>query len=325
MDLSIVVVNWNSTDYLRGCLASVYKTVRDVHFEVIVVDNSSGDGCEAMLASEFKGARYIAAAKNVGFARANNLGYLHSHGEALLFLNPDTEVMDNALDRMMGWLQAHPNIGALSPCLLNADGSIQQSCVQAFPTLINQFLDSDLLRSWFPRWKMWGTWPLMDPNKGSPDADVDAISGACYLVRRELFESVGRFTEEYFMYSDDVDLSYKIRQAGHSIICLTDCSVIHYGGGSSLRREPSFAAVQRRKAMSQYFERAHGTLCSGLYRLMVSLAAFLRLLVFCAVFPFVRSVEDRDGLREVLARWRSILWWAVGFKLTRKDNAGCEA
>jgi GT2 family glycosyltransferase len=278
-----------------------------------------------MLTSDFKTVRYIAAANNIGFARANNVGYLHSQGEALLFLNPDTKLVDNSIERMLGWLQAHPRIGALGPCLLNADGSTQLSCVQAFPTLVNQVLDSDLLRRWFPRWKMWGTWPLMNPKKRSPAADVDAISGACFLVKRNVFEVVGKFTEEYFMYSDDVDLSYKVRRAGYSIICLTDCNVIHYGGGSSMRRDPSFAAVQRRKAMSLYFRRAHGPLWSGIYRMLVSFVAVLRVLVVCGAFPFVHSAEDRDRLREVLTRWRSILWWAVGLKTVSGDNPECEA
>lgn len=310
MDLSIIVVNWHSTDYLRACLDSVYKVTEGVDFEIIVVDNASGDGCKAMLQSEFPSVLFIDAMRNRGFAQANNLGYLASRGEALLFLNPDTELFENAVGRMLIWMKAHPSVGALGPCLLNKDGSVQQSCVQSFPTLLNQFLDSDLLRGWFPRWRLWGTWPLMNPNKPSADVEVDAISGACFLMRRDIFEAVGGFTEEYFMYSDDIDLSYKIRRSGSSIVCLTDCLVVHYGGGSSDLCDTTFAAVQRRRAMAQFFRRTRGPFWGALYRVMIGAAALARLSFACGTLPIVNSDREREALHSVLDRWRAILVWA---------------
>ena len=314
MDLSIIIVNWHSTDFLRVCLDSVYKMTEGVDFEIIVVDNDSRDGCEAMLRSEFPSVRFIGATRNLGFAQANNVGYLASRGETLLFLNPDTELIENAVGRMLGWMKMDSSVAALGPCLLNKDGSVQLSCVQAFPTLINQFLDSDLLRSWFPRWRLWGTWPLMNPNKTSAVAEVDAVSGACFLVRREIFEAVGRFTEEYFMYSDDIDLSYKIRRAGYSIVCLTDCLVIHYGGGSSELRDSTFAAVQRRKDMAQFFRRTRGPVWSALYRAMIGLAAMARLTFACGALLFVHAEREREGLHGVLERWLGVGMWASGVR-----------
>ena len=317
IDLSIIIVNWNSADFLQACLTSIYKTVQETRFEVIVADNASVDGCEAMLRHDYPEVRFIGATENLGFARANNVAYLQSRGETLLFLNPDTELMESALDRMFGLLQAHPSIGALGPRLYNADGTVQESCVQAFPTLTNQFLDASLLRKWFPRWSIWGACALDEPERGP--IDVDAISGACFMVSRGVFESVGRFTEDYFMYSDDLDLSYKIRRAGYSVVCLTNCAVRHYGGGSSSRRDPRFAAVQRRQAMSQFFRRTRGPWCSGAYRVLVSAAAILRMGVACIALPFAASSEKRDRLQCVLIRWRSILRWALGIEMTVKD------
>jgi len=319
MNLSIIVVNWNSVDYLRACLASVYQTVREIEFEIIVVDNASGDGCEAMLQREYPEARLIAATRNLGFARANNVGSLHSQGDVLLFLNPDTVVIGDALEKMFRWLQEHPSVGALGACLLNTDGSVQQSCVQPFPTLVNQFVDAHLLRHWFPRWKLWGTWPLLDPEHPAAEFEVDAISGACFMVRRAVFESVGRFTEEYFMYSDDLDLSYKVRHAGYSVVCLSDCFVTHHGGGSLSHRDRSFAGVQYRLAMAQFFRRTRGPLCSAIYRTLVGTAALLRLFLALGSLPFAASVERREGLRDIVTRWRNILWWAVGRNINLED------
>jgi hypothetical protein len=309
MDLSIIIVNWNSADYLRACLASVYVSVRETQFEIIVVDNGSRDGCEAMLREHFPKVHFIGASKNLGFARANNLGYLESKGRTLLFLNPDTEVIADALDRMCAWLDAHPSAGAVGACLYNADGSVQRSCVQAFPTLANQLLDADLLRQWFPKWRIWGTAALEEPRRGP--AEVDAISGACFLVRREVFEAAGRFTEDYFMFSDDLDLSYKIRHGGYSVVCLTDCAVLHYGGRSSSQRGPSFAAVEQRHAMSQFFRRTRGPLCSAVYRLLTCAAAIFRLCIAVGMLSLTASPEKRQELRSVLIRWRSVLYWAM--------------
>jgi GT2 family glycosyltransferase len=239
-----------------------------------------------------------------------------------LFLNPDTEVIDDSLYRMLEWLRSYPFVGAIGPCLFNADSTMQESCVQAFPTLVNQLLDADLLRKWFPRWKLWGTWPLLNPDKLSSAAEVDVISGACFMVRRSLFEAVGQFTDEYFMYSDDVDLSYKIHRAGYSIVCLTDCAVIHYGGGSSLHRNPSFAAVERRKAMAQFFERTRGPWCSVAYRAMVGGAALARMSIASGALLFAASDEGREGMRSVLTRWKSIFKWTVGMGGGGERNNG---
>lgn len=155
MRLSIIIVNWKSTEYLGGCLKALFRHLDDLEWEVIVVDNASEDGCEAMLMREFPRVTLLKAAENLGFARANNLGVKSCHGEILLFLNPDTEVADDSLQRMAAWLETHPRVGVVGARLLNSDKSPQQTSVQAFPTLRNQFLDSEFLRRRFPRSRMW--------------------------------------------------------------------------------------------------------------------------------------------------------------------------
>lgn len=310
MDLSIILVNWNSADYLAHCLASIYRQVKGPQLEIIVVDNASQDGCEALLRREFSEVKFVPSAENLGFARANNLGASVSSGSALLFLNPDTLILGDSVQSMFNWLSSHPETGAVGVRLLNGDGSLQASCVQSFPTLTNQFLDSEAFRRWFPRWRIWGTQAVSDPER--KPANVDAISGACFMVRRGLFERIGGFTDHYFMYSDDLDLSYKIHRSGYSIVCLCSCEVIHYGGASSSQRSANFAAVQQRLAMAQFFRLTRGPVYSMAYRALMSVAAVTRLIVTLIALLFAPSRERREGLMGVLSKWRSVLGWAIG-------------
>ena len=124
-DLSILIVNWNSVAFLRACLESIHANTKDIQFEVVVVDNASHDGCEQMLATEFGSIRFIQSGSNLGFARANNLAFQASSGRNVLFLNPDTEVIGFALERLVRFLDENPRAGIVGPKLLNSDGSIQ--------------------------------------------------------------------------------------------------------------------------------------------------------------------------------------------------------
>jgi GT2 family glycosyltransferase len=264
-----------------------------------------------MLRISFPDAHFIQAGENLGFARANNLGYTHSCGEYILFLNPDTEVVGDALSRMVAYLKEHPPAGAVGAFLLNSDGSMQTSCVQAFPTISNQVLDLDLLRRWFPSRKLWGMQALFD-SEHAPTA-VDAISGACFLVRRNVFEDVGQFSEQYFMYSDDLDLSYKIRQAGHPVICMSDCQVIHHGGKSSSRRSDCFADVLQRQSLYQLFRETRGPFYGGIYRVAMSMVALIRLAIAICILPVAGL--GRQGERvAVLKKWTAILRWGLGLE-----------
>src|SRR3990172_4683046 len=265
MDLSIIIVNWNSAKYLRPCLASIYKHTRGLTFEIIVVDNASYDGSADIVRDEYPDVIFIQSERNLGFARANNLGYRQSSGSALLFLNPDTELVNDALARMVTYLNSSATVGAVGCRLLNSDLSLQTSCIQAFPTLWNQLLDAELLRRILPAWKLWGMSALSHYN-GKP-LEVEVVSGACIMVNRAVFEAVGPFSEEYFMYADDVDLCYLIKTAGYSVQYVGDATVIHHGGKSSASREESqFAAVMQRESRARFFRKRRGELFFWLYR-----------------------------------------------------------
>lgn len=307
MVLSIIIVNWNSVAFLRRCLASIYSDSHRSKMEVIVVDNASFDGSEEVVRSEFPQVRFVQSQENLGFARANNLGYASSSGHALLFLNPDTEVRAGALSQMLCQLCSMQRVGAVGCRLLNADLSTQTSCLQAIPTIWNQLIDSDYLKLAFPRWKMWGMRPLFS-SKATSD-EVQMISGACLMVRREVFESVGLFSPEYFMYGDDVDLCHKIKQAGYVLRYVADAVVIHHGGkSSSCVKTDHFADVLIREAVWRFVRKTHSPLYAAVYRVATASVALGRVLVLLMLWPIA---AQRIGPGP-LSKWLAILRWAVG-------------
>lgn len=311
-DLSIIIVNWNSAEYLRTCLDTVYRFTQGISIETIVIDNASNDGCDAMLAASFPQVRFIDSALNLGFARANNVAYREATADLLLFLNPDTEIASDALTQLVTWMRANPEFGAAGPRLLNTDGTLQESCVQAFPTILNQVLDSDFLRRRFPASPLWGTRALYAAEPGP--AAVDAISGACFMATRAAFEKAGLFTEDYFMYSDDLDLSYKIWHAGYKVACLTDCEVVHHGGKSSAQQSNHFAAVLQRESMAQYFAKTRGRFYSFVYRAAMGFSALLRVAVALALLVVTTLLRHNVSARALVQKWFAILAWSFGLQ-----------
>jgi hypothetical protein len=312
MDLSIIIVNWNSVDYLRACLSSIYRETGGITFEVIVIDNASSDGCEGVIREEFPNVVLIQSTENLGFARANNLGYTRSSAAILLFLNPDTEIRQDVFTKMVGHLRSYPSAGAVGARLLNSDGSLQSSCVQAYPTIWNQLLDSELLRRAFPSSGLWGMKPLF--SDGDEPAEIDAISGACFMVKRGVFEQAGLFSEDYFMYVEDLDLSYRIRKTGYSIYYLNGCPVVHHGGRSAAKQEAYFPNLRQQESLLQFFRTTRGDWYSKLYRVALAAAAATRIVLAVCSIPFGRFGFRSKTPASVLHKWSRILHWAVGLE-----------
>src|SRR6267154_859197 len=241
IDLSIICVNWNSVDYLRQCLTSIYETTQGVSFEIIIVDNASPSGDVTILEREFPQIKLVRSEKNLGFAGANNLGFRQSAGQYVLFLNPDTKLIGPTIPILLRHVKALPDAGVVGCKLLNSDLTVQLSSIQKFPTILNQALDAEYLRLRWPRCPLWEIAPLFEDDIIL--LKVRVIPGACMLLRRGVFEQVGMFTEDYFMYAEDIDLNYKLKQAGFTNYYVGETALIHYGGGSSSRQEVKQWAV----------------------------------------------------------------------------------
>jgi GT2 family glycosyltransferase len=212
MELSIICVNWNSLEYLRECIASVYQHTHGVSFEIIVVDNASPQGGVDALKQQFPEITIIKSEKNLGFAGANNVGFRRSSGDYVLFLNPDTKLAEPAINAMLQHIKMLPDAGIVGCKLLNTDLSVQLTSIQKFPTILNQVLDAEYLQLRWPHCFLWEIAPLFSNEVKL--LKVEVITGACMLLRREVFERVGMFSEDYFMYAEDIDLNYKVRRAG---------------------------------------------------------------------------------------------------------------
>lgn len=308
MDISVIIVNWHSKAYVRQCLTSLYRYCRSTPFEVIVVDGASFDGCGEMLAAEFPRVRFVQSTTNVGFARANNLGVRHAKGQFLLFLNPDTELQEDSVQILVEALRALPNAAAVGCRLLNSDRTLQTSCVQSFPTVLNQVLDAEFLRERIPDSKLWGISALYATSQRP--APVEVISGACILVHRGAFEAVDGFTESYFMYGEDLDLCFKLQKRCGRIYYVPATSIVHFGGGSTAKAASEFSNVMMRSSVHHFLRLNHGGLSAFAYRASMAVNASARLLVIGPMMVFGRSVV-RHGSGS-WRKWSAILQWSLG-------------
>lgn len=310
MDLSIIIINWHSKDYLRDCLKSLEHGAGGLDYEVLVIDNASHDGCGEMLAAEFSTVTFIQSDRNLGFSGGNNCAARRARGEFLLFLNPDTVVEDRALARLVEALRRRPDAGAVGARLLNTDRTLQTSCIQSFPTILNQLLDSEWLRRRFPRSPLWGMAPLFTGS--SEPAPVEAISGACFMIRRGLFNQVKGFDERYFMYSEDIDLSYKVGQAGCKCYYVPAATIVHHGGGSSQKARSAFSNVMIRESIYRFLRLHRGWFAAACFRFSMGLSALLRLplVVMMKRFNQAAGGEGQSPVR----KWLSIFRWSLGLE-----------
>jgi len=311
MDLSIIIVNWNSRDYLAKALDSIAESPPSVTHEIVVIDSGSFDGCAEMLRTSHPEVRFLQSPSNLGFARANNAAFKATSGQLLLFLNPDTEVVGPAIDRLCTAVTATPDAGIVGPRLLNSDGSVQDTCVRAFPTVLNQVLDSNLLRTRFPQSTLWGKRGLSTP--GDAPFRVDAVSGACLLMKRSLFEAVGQFSTDYFMYAEDMDLCLKATRAGFACYHVPTAVVVHHGGGSSAQSTTStFAAVMALESQWRYFHKMRSPAYAGLYRAAMLFASLLRVAILLLCWPFAALLRRGRAGRAALRKWAARLRWTLG-------------
>lgn len=267
VELSIVIVNWNVRELLAACLRSVEAGQGQISLEVIVVDSGSSDGSPAMIQEHFPWVRLLDCGENVGFPRGNNLGLAASQGRHVLLLNPDTEVVGDALQAMLSYLDEHPDVGLVGGQLLNPDGSIQSSR-RRFPTLGTAVFESTWLQPYAPH-SLLARYYMEDVPAGST-ADVDWLVGACLMARREAIDRVGRMDEGYFMYSEELDWCRRFKKAGWRVVYLPAAQIVHHVGKSSeqavTRRHVNF-----QRAKLRYFYKFHGPAAGRLLRLILTL------------------------------------------------------
>jgi GT2 family glycosyltransferase len=273
MDLSIIVVSWNTKEILADCLDSIYNCPPECRFEVRVVDNASTDGTIQMLFNRFPQVNVVESFENLGFARANNLAIsLARNARYILLLNPDTVVIPGALQEMVNYMDENPNVGAVGPRLLNPDGSLQTSCYAA-PTLAREFTRmfhlSRFINDGCYQMEEW------DSNKAR---DVDIIQGACLMLRRTALDQVGVLDESFFIYSEDFDLCYRLQKNDWGLVWLPGAEVIHYGAQSTNQVSVEmFMHLYQAKLM--FMRKHYGRRAVPVYKLILFFSALPRVML----------------------------------------------
>jgi N-acetylglucosaminyl-diphospho-decaprenol L-rhamnosyltransferase len=268
VELSVIIVNWNVLDLLRVCIRSVEEGWHEdpAALEILVVDNASNDGSAAMVRSEFPRVNLIENHTNTGFTAGNNQAIERATGRYILLLNPDTEILGDALHVMLRCLRQGADVGALGPKLLNPDGAVQSSR-RRFPTLATAILESTALQQWWRNNAVLHRYYVLD----QPDdavQDVDWVVGACLLARRESFTKVGLLDETFFMYSEEMDWCYRLKKAGQRVVFLPDARVVHHGGQSS-RQVVAAQHIHFQRSKIYFFRKHHGLIFAEVLRIFL--------------------------------------------------------
>jgi hypothetical protein len=273
MDVSIIIVNWNTCRFLEECLQSVYDQTKIIDFEVIVIDNASTDGSAEMVKRVFPNVILIENKENRGFAAANNQGIKAGKGKYFLLLNSDTIILDNAVEKVVKFSDSHDKAAVVACKTLNFDRSLQPNCFM-FPSVLNLFLSTFYLCHLFPRNSFFGRermswWDWKDSR------EVDVVTGCFMFVRREAIDLVGMMDDSYFMYFEETDWCYRFKKAGWKILFIPDAEIIHLGGSSS-KQVRSEMLQQHIRSMLLFFRKHRSRLSYRLACLLLAICFFLR-------------------------------------------------
>jgi len=229
MELSVIIVNFNAGEYLRKCLNSVITAAEKIDHEVFVVDNNSSDGSVEMIGNEFPSVKLIPNKINSGFSAANNQAIRQSTGQFVLILNPDTIVESDTFSKCIEFMNNHPDAGAIGINMSDGEGNYLPESKRAFPSLSAAFFKISGWAYLFPKSKLLNRYylPQVDYNETSP---TEVISGAFMFIRRKALDSSGLFDEDFFMYGEDIDLSYRLMQTGFKNYYFPEVKIIHFKG-----------------------------------------------------------------------------------------------
>ena len=314
MDLSIIIVNWNTEEYLLRCLRSIFEMGQGRDWEVIVVDNGSQDGSGREVEKVFPFVHLVSNKRNLGFAKAVNQGLQKASGRYALLLNPDTRVKDGAIERLVSFMDAQSDIGVVGAQLLNADGSKQNS-IANFPSLATELLNKSLLR-----WLSPDRFPGKEKSYAGP-IEVDSVIGACMVVRRKAMEQVGLLDEDYFLFLEETDWCYRMKRAGWKIYHVPQAEVYHFQGKSAETAKKR-AKVEFYRSRYHFFRKNRGSLqwCVLLSGLMIRLIFELLMMTVASLVTFFAI----KGWLRKLSTYAYLFWWhlrlcpeGMGLKLTQ--------
>ncbi|NIM99456.1 MAG: glycosyltransferase [candidate division Zixibacteria bacterium] len=257
LTLSVIITNYNGKNFLRQCLSSLYGLRSPFSFETIVVDNGSHDGSCMMVRTDFPQVRLSENSENLGFAGGNNIGIAMARGKYLLLLNSDTQVIENGLEKLVSFLDRHPEVAVVTARLVYPDLS-DQGVARTFPTPINGlFGRRSLLTRLFPNNRYSKKYLVSHTHTSDEPFEIDWGSGACLMVRKKVIEEIGPLDERFFMYWEDADLCFRIKQRGWKIYCVPEAIVIHYEGKSAQGSSNNRLIIEFNKGVYRYYRKHH--------------------------------------------------------------------
>jgi len=303
VDLTVVMVSYNTKELLKRSLKSIYQNVKGISFEIVVVDNGSRDNSVRMIRNKFPQVKLIENRENLGFARANNQAIEQSRARYFLLFNPDSSFKASPPHKMIKFMDNHPQVGILGCKILNTDGTIQPSNA-SFPNLFTEFLRAFQLKKLIPgvraRGKIGEKWrgilgsTLKEYLRVYWDSEtireVDWVTGACLLARRKAIEEVGLLDENFFMYYEDADWCYRMRNKDWKTYYFPFFEVVHYVGKSDSRFSPR-TFIERHKSMYYYFRKHKGKKAVFLLRLFIFGGLALRWVGLLVIYPFTKKKQ----------------------------------
>ncbi len=277
MDLSVIIVSFNTKKLLEDCLKSTYKFTEGINFEVIVVDNGSKDESSLMVKKKFPQVKLILNKDNLGFTKANNQGIKAAKGKYILLLNSDTYLIENSLKKLVEKANSLENLGAMGPLLLNQDQTIQQS-VGFFPHLVQVFLWMSFIDD-LPGGQYFKPYHVDHDNFYKQDHQVDWVTAAAILIPKEVIKNVGALDEKIFMYGEEVDWCYRAKQKSYNIYFLQSTKIVHIGRGSS-QKIPTKAFIGEYQGIIYFYKKYKSKLSLQIVLALLKMGALARIVIF---------------------------------------------
>lgn len=296
VQVSIIIVNYNTKELTRNCLNSVYEKIKDINFEIIVIDNASSDGSQEMIKNEFKDVILIESKENLGFGRANNLGMETAKGKYVFLLNSDTILLNNAVKIFFDYMEKNEKVGVCGGNLYNEDMT-EQASYGNFPKLSQQLLSTFLFHRLFPEFyrKKFAT---ADGNV-TKETSIDFICGADMFINKNVLEEVGNFDKDFFMYYEETELCYRIRKSGYDIRIIPDVKIIHLCGKSTGDNisDKKFLMVEESKY--KYFKKRYGNTGYFIIKKLIYLSYIIKYLISFDKKYLKHAELSKDAIKKV--------------------------
>ncbi len=284
MDLSVAIVNWNTKDFLRQCIKSIYENTKVISYEIIIVDNNSSDDSSDIVKQEFPDVALIKNKENFGFNKANNQAIRASRGAYILILNPDTIVLDGALENMVKFMDDNQQAAALGCKILNEDGTLH-------PYFRNiPILWKEIIRLILPERFTLDELKTKESDYGYIH-EIEVLSGCCMMIRRATFDKIGLLDERYFMYGDDIDLCHQIIKNKMKIFYTPDASIIHFMKRSS-RQCKAAMSIEAFKSMHKLLRKLYEAFPALIYKCCALVISSLKFICYVSFYIFYKNKSD---------------------------------